>query len=119
MTSDRYLKAILTIIALELGWMAFTQSATPVRAQAAPTRVVITDVEIGPNRGYLPVAVLGQVASTDRRFQPIDMTIRNERVAVSVGQPVDVRPIGTIKIEADRPIKVENVGYTPAQRPGE
>ena len=119
MTSDRYLKVILTIIALELGWMALTHSATPVTAQAAPTRVVITDVEIGTNRGYLPVAVLGQMGSTDRWFQPIDTTVRNERVPVSIGQPVDVRPIGAIKIEADKPLKVENVGYTPAQRPGE
>jgi hypothetical protein len=119
MTSDRYFKGILTIIALELGWLAFAQSATPVTAQPAPTRVVITDVEIGANRGYLPVAVLGQVGSPDRRFQPLDTTIRNDRVAVSVGQPVDVRPVGVIKIEADRPLLVENVGYKPAQRPGE
>jgi hypothetical protein len=30
-----------------------------------------------------------------------------------------VRHVGVIKIDADRPLKVENVGYTPAQRPGE
>lgn len=119
MTSDRYLKAILTIIALELGWMAFTQSATPVTAQAAPTRVVIADVEIGTNRGYLPVAVLGQMSSTERRFQPLDTTVRNDRLAVSVGQPVDVRPVGVVKIESDKPLLVENVGYKPAQKPGE
>jgi hypothetical protein len=32
---------------------------------------------------------------------------------------VDVRAIGTVKVEAERPLRVENVGYTPAQRPGE
>jgi hypothetical protein len=119
MSRDRYLKVILTLIAIELGWLAFNQTATPVTAQAAPTRVVITGVEIGTHRGYLPVGVLGQTRNTDRTFLPIDMTVRNERVAVSVGQPVDVRPVGVMKIEADRPLLVENVGYTPSRRPGE
>ena len=119
MTADRYLRIILTLIAIELGWMAFNQGATPVTAQAQPTPVVITGVEIGTNRGYLPVAVLGQMRNADRTFQPIDMMVRNERVTVAVGHAVDVRPIGAIKIEADKPLKVENVGYTPAQRPGE
>ena len=119
MTADRYLKIILTLIAIELGWLAFNQGATPVNAQAAATPVVITGVEIGPNRGYLPVAVLGQMRDSNRAFLPVDMTVRNERVTVAIGHTVDVRPIGAIKIEADRPLKVENVGYTPAQRPGE
>ena len=119
MKSDRYLKAILTIIALELGWMAFTHSATPVTAQGAPTRVVITGIEVGTSRGFLPVAVLGQAPNAGQTFQPVNTILRNDRVPVSVGQPVDVRHVGVIKIDADRPLKVENVGYTPAQRPGE
>jgi len=119
MTADRYLKAVLTIIAIELGWMAFHQGATPVTAQAAPTPVVITGVEMGNDRGFLPVAVLGQMRpERTRAFQPLDAVIRNERVPVSVAQPVDVRPIGAINIYSDKPLKVENVGYTPAQKPG-
>ena len=120
MIRDRYLKAILTLIAIELGWIAFNQTMTPVNAQATPTPVVITGVEIGSNRTYLPVAILGQPKNADRNaFQPIDTTVRNERVAVAVAQPVDVRPVGVLKIEADKPLLVENVGYTPAKRPGE
>jgi hypothetical protein len=123
MTADRYLRIILTLIAIELGWIAFNQAAAPVSAQATPTRVVVTGIELdADNRGFLPVGVLGQMqrpGGMTRTFLPLDTTIRNERVAVSVAQPVDVRPIGVIKIEADRPLKVENVGYTPAQRPGE
>lgn len=119
MKSDRYLKAILTLIALELGWLAFNQTATPVTAQAAPTPVVITGVEMRNSRDLLPVGVVGQLSLPGRTLQPVDMTIRNERVPVSVSGIVDMRPVGAIKIEADKPLKVENVGYTPAQRPGE
>jgi hypothetical protein len=79
MSADRYLKAVLTIIALELGWIALTHGAQPVIAQAAATRVVITGAEV----------------------------------------PLDVRTVSPVKIESDRPIKVESVPYTPAQRPGE
>ena len=119
MKSDRYLKAVLTIIAIELGWLGFNQAATPVTAQAAATPVVITGIELPTGRGYIPVGVVGQARLPDRTLQPVDMTIRNDRLPVSVSGIVDMRPIGAIKIEADRPLKVENVGYTPAQRPGE
>ena len=118
MKTDRYLKAILTLIAIELGWLAFNQAATPVTAQAA-TPVVITGIALPTGRGYIPVGVVGQARLPDRTLLPVDMTIRNDRVPVSVSGIVDMRPIGAIKIEADRPLKVENVGYTPAQRPGE
>lgn len=119
MKSDRYLKVILTVIAIELGWLAFHQAAAPVTAQAAATPVVITGVEMGASRGFLPVGVVGQAALSDRPLQPVHITIRNDRVPVSVSGVVDMRPVGAITIEADKPLKVENVGYTPAQRPGE
>ena len=123
MKGDRYLKAILTIVAVELAWIGFQLSAAPVTAQQAqvqaPAPVVITGVDINGSRGFLPVAVLGQMRSENRAFVPVETTVRNERVAVSVAQPVDVRAIGTVKVEAERPLRVENVGYTPAQRPGE
>jgi hypothetical protein len=122
MHADRYLKVILTIIAAELGWIALTHSATPVGAQQNATPVVITGIELqGPAANdYLPVGILGQAGGRLRSgFQPIDMNVNNDRVPVSIAQTVDVRAIGSIRIDSDRPIKVENVGYTPAQRPGE
>ena len=122
MRADRYLKIILTIIAIELGWIAINQAGSPVNAQQAATAtpVVITGIDLRQSDDFMPVGVLGQVRSAGRSvFQPVDMTVRNDRVAVSVQQPLEVRTMNAIRIDSDRPIKVENVGYTPAQRPGE
>ena len=85
MQIDRYLKVVLTVIAVELGWMGFNLAAAPVTAQGpaaqiAPTRVVITGIDMGA---------------------------------------VPVQAIGVVKIEADKPLRVENVGYTPSPKPGE
>ena len=125
MTGDRYLKAVLTLIALELGWIALTLSGSPVSAQQQQqqgTPVVITGIDLERSSDYLPVGVLGQARNAPAAFQPIATTIRNDRtnaVPVSLPLPLDVRAVGAIRIDSDRPIKVENVGYTPAQRPGE
>ena len=124
MRADRYLKVILTIIAVELGWIALTHGGSPVSAQqtVAPTPVVITGIELRNSNDFLPVGVLGQVRNRSAVFQPVDMMIRNEReraVPVSLPVPLEVRTINAIRIDSDRPIKVENVGYTPAPRPGE
>jgi hypothetical protein len=106
MTANRYLNAVLTLIAVELGVIALTHTAEPVSAQQPrPTPVVITGVEVPRNvmlpitvrsveltdrSAYLPVAVLGQETLPDTRFRPID-----------------VRTTAPIKIEADRPLRVE------------
>jgi hypothetical protein len=125
MSADRYLKAVLTIIALELGWIAATTGAPPVSAQAAadPVRVVIAGVDLRDPADFLPVGVIGQMRnvapSVARSFQPLDTTVRNTPLQVAVPLPLDVRTVTPIRIDSDRPIKVENVGYTPAQRPGE
>lgn len=60
MTANRYRDALLTIIALELGWIALTHTGTPVSAQQAPTRVVITGVDMRPT-DTVPVAVQSPV----------------------------------------------------------
>lgn len=121
MRADRYLKLILTIIAVELGWIALHTGTTPVQAQQDATPVVIAGVDMRDGNDFLPVGVIGQIGNGPVRagFQPLATTIRNERVPVSLSQTVDVRAIGSIRIDSDRPIKVENVGYTPAQKPGE
>jgi hypothetical protein len=102
MAVDRYVKTILTIIALELFWIGIKDAAPPVAAQAAPTAVVIRGIQIAPTSNeYLPVGVVGQP------------------VRVDVTRPVKIETDRPIKIEADRALKVENVGFTPAPKPGE
>jgi hypothetical protein len=125
MHANRYLNAVLTIIALELGWIALTHGVPVAQAQATATPVVITGIDLGRESAYLPVGVLGQVRTVPtefaRSFEPLDTNIRNDRVPVSVPTPIDVRPMGAIAIQNDRsrPLWVENVGYTPAPKPGE
>ena len=56
MAANRYLNTVLTIIAVELGWLAISHLGVPVSAQQAATRVVITGVELNPDES-LPVAL--------------------------------------------------------------
>ena len=101
--SDRYLKVVLTVIALELGWIAMKDGATPVGAQAVPqvTPVVIRGIELrDPVTTAIPI----------REVEPLSV------VAV---RPVQIDGSVPLRIHADRPIPVENVGYTPGARPGE
>ena len=94
MPVDRFVKTILTIIALELFWIGLKDTAPAVSAQAQLTPVVIRSIQIpAGSNDYLPVGL--------------------------VGQPVRVDVQRPVKIEADQPIKVENIGYTPAKNPGE
>ena len=108
MAVDRYVKAVLTIIALELFWIGIKDTAPPVAAQAQaqapalPTQVVIRGIQIpAASNEYLPVGIVGQP------------------VRVDVTRPVKIETDRPIKIEADRALKVENVGYNPAPKPGE
>ena len=50
MKTDRYLRIILTIIAIELLWLGLNDTAPGVSAQAAPARVIIASVD----GGFLP-----------------------------------------------------------------
>ena len=94
MAVDRFVKIILTIIALELFWIGLKDTATPVVAQGQLTPVIIRGVQLpAGSNDYLPVGV--------------------------VGQPVRVGVTGAVKVETDRPLKVENIGYTPSKNPGE
>jgi hypothetical protein len=121
-TGDRYLKIVLTIIAIELGWIGVKNTATPVAAQASATPVVIRGIEIdGAGGAFLPVAIMGsyrQVPREARTIQPL--TTRVEGITMSpMDRPLRFETDRPLKIEADRPLKVENVGYTPTPRPGE
>ena len=76
---NRYLHVVLTIIAVELGWIAINHSGAPVSAQQAPMPVVITGVELRADQ-TLPVAVRGIVDI--RATQPIP---------IETNRPIEVR----------------------------
>jgi hypothetical protein len=107
MPVDRYVKIILTVIALELFWIGVRDVAPPVSAQAQaqapaaarPTSVIIRGIDIeGQDVDVLPVVAGRPLRLDDTRG-------------------IAVR--GTVTVEAQRPLPVESVPYTPARRPGE
>ena len=113
---NRYLHAVLTIIAIELGWIAMNHSGVPVSAQQKAMPVIVTGVELPRDYAlpvalrnvdlrdrdaFVPVAVLGQAVSSESRFRPID---------IRAAQPVP--------IETHRPIEVR-IPVTSSPRPGE
>jgi hypothetical protein len=94
MPRDRFLKFVLTVIALELLWIGVSQSR-PVSAQTSPSEpmaVVITGIRLNPNDPMLPVQVMGIVTT---------------------------QPSGPVKVEADRPLPVTVTGGKPTRMPGE
>ena len=90
--SDRYTKALLTGIALELLWFAVWGWSKPVNAQPSEIPVVITGIRLNPSDDPLPVAVEGLVV---------------------------IEADSVLTIRADEPLPVKAVPYTPAQRPGD
>jgi hypothetical protein len=124
---DRYLKVILTVIALELLWIGARDSAPVVSAQAQPaaTPVIIRGIQI-PNgdAGYLPVAVLGSVRQVPDAAAPLLQTLQTE---IAGGRPVRIETTRPLQVEIDRPVTVqtdagrplitENVQYTATPRP--
>ena len=124
---DRYVKVVLTVIALELFWIGIRDTAPPVsaQAQAAPTPVIIRGIDVsGPEAGFLPVAVLGgyrQIPSRARdAVDRLTTEITTDRaIRVEADRPLDVTVQGTVRVEAERPLRIEAVPYTPAQRPGD
>ena len=120
MHADRYLKLILTVIALELFWLGVQHSAPAVSAQAAATPVVITGIQLsGNNQGFLPVGIAGVYAA----IPPVATTVLRPMSTRVEGTPtmtpIKVNVNQPLKIEADQPIPVQQVDYTPKARPGE
>ena len=114
--SDRYMKIVLTVIAVELGWLAINQHTAPVAAQApaAPTPVIIRGVDMryaGSGRDALPITLVAAQA-------PIEVQA-NRPLPIEAPRPIRVEAAGTVRITSDQVLKVENVGYVPARRPGE
>jgi hypothetical protein len=112
MTVDRYTKLLLTIIALELGWIAINNSSVQVLAQRSEPMPVIIQGVAGPpgKQPLIPVTVMGSTV-----------------LRVESDRPLEVVGSQPFKIEADRPIPVETgnqpllirtVSDPPAARPG-
>ena len=90
---DRYVKVVLTAIALELLWLAVGGWSQPVNAQPAAIPVIITGIRLDPApETTLPVSVHGMV---------------------TIAAPA------ALKIWTDEPLPVKSVPYTPADRPGD
>jgi hypothetical protein len=122
MTANRYLNAVLTLIAVELGFIALNHAGVPVSAQTQATRVVITGVDMQRNaalpvnvravelidrKGFLPVAVYGQIDGSDATaFRPIETRATT---------PIKIE--GAVRVEADPPLK-EQTPAPPPPRPG-
>jgi len=122
MTANRYLNAVLTLIAVELGFLALSHSGVPVSAQTQATRVVITGVDMQRNaalpvnvravelidrKAYLPVGVYGQIDGQDATaFRPIETRAMT---------PIKIE--GAVRVEADPPLKVQ-IPVVTSPRPG-
>jgi len=113
--ADRYLKIVLTIIALELGWIGFNQTMPSVSAQGNATSVILRGIDLAAD-AYLPVGVVGAYRQVPPSAIP---TMDRLTVRVDASAPLNVRTIAPVEIDNRRPVRVENVGYTPGQKPGE
>lgn len=138
MTTDRYLKGILTIIAFELGWLALTLGAQPIAAQRQgnaaaqePMPVVITGVQMTNSQHFLPVGVMGQYRSIPVGVNlsqprtsveqvagqdPLRTVVDTSRAPLRVDLPVPI----VVHVEpGSRPIRTEEVPFTPRPLPGQ
>ena len=127
MIADRYVKIVLTVIALELLWLGVREGTPPVSAQQAPQRVVITGFQVGMQTySAIPVAVVGGVKSVPPsltsdlpNIEPLRVRI-TDPVLADIKQPVTVQtgnqPL-TVQT-GNKPILVDVVPAKPGLRPG-
>src|SRR5687767_706 len=106
---DRYLKAILTVIAVELAWLGVKDLATPVSAQVntAPTPVIIRGIQIDNPNVRMPVSVRSiQIDNPNARLQgamPI-YQIEPMLVTATAQQPVFIQAVRPIPITGAVPL---------------
>jgi hypothetical protein len=123
MSRDRYLKIILTVIAIELGWIALTDTGVQVSAQQNPpmTSVVIRGID-------LPCQ--GNAINCRETSLPIDIARQTTPVRIAADAPLPVNASGIVRIRADQPMIVETgerplliqsvpAGTSPRPGPGE
>ncbi len=129
MPRDRYLKIILTVIAIELGWLAVKDVAVPVSAQQTQqnqqsqqspqlTQVVIRGID-------LPCG--GNTINCRETSLPVSLTRATVPMRVTADTPLPVDARGTVRIRqdqaiivetSDRPLLIQSVPPTAAPRPG-
>src|SRR5687768_13847124 len=104
MAANRYVRVILTIIALELGWIALKDTAVPVSAQRGqqiePTLVLIRGID-------LPCAGSAIYVNWREVFLPVAITQASTSMRVVADPPLQVDARGLIRIRAEQPIVVE------------
>jgi len=113
MTADSYTRFVLTVIAGCLIYLCVKESAPPASAQQPPTAVVITGIQLGgAPKAVLPVAVVGTArpARDGWAISPLEVRVPEE---------VQIRSARALKIEADKPLLVENIKAVGSQRPGD
>ena len=122
MHHNRYIKFILTVIALELLWLGAQRGATPVSAQAGPTRVIIAGVQLEGTNAFVPVGIVGGYRDLPQgaagTLRPLTTRVEGD-VLILPRVPLKVEFDRPIKVEADSPLPVQQVDYTPRARPGE
>ncbi|HLG57207.1 MAG TPA: hypothetical protein VI485_17840 [Vicinamibacterales bacterium] len=99
MAADRYLKIVLTVIALELGWMAVKDTAVDVSAQQRASEP-------------MPVTLVGSTTT---------VRVASERpLQVEAPQPLRVFADRPIVVETGaRPLSIQSVPAVGAKLPGE
>ena len=106
MRANRYLNVILTVIAIELGWIGLSHVGTPVSAQLAAQPVVITGVKMQPT-DMLPITVRGVELANRNEFLPVGLYGQVEQVpGANRFAPVDIRTSLPIKVDMDRPLRL-------------
>lgn len=123
MPRDRYLKIILTVIAIELGWLGVKDMAVPVSAQQTPQTPPLTPVVI---RGIdLPCG--GNTINCRETSLPVAVTRSTDPLRVTVDAPLPVDARGLVRIRqdqafivetGDRPLLIQSVPARAAERPG-
>jgi hypothetical protein len=109
MPRDRYLRVILTVIAIELGWLSVKDVAVPVSAQQTqqnqqpPQNQQLTPVVI---RG-IDLPCQGNLANCRETSLPVSLTRTNAPVRVTADTPLPVDARGTVRIRQDQAIIVE------------
>ena len=120
MRADRYLKFILTVIALELLWLGLNEAAPRVGAQqkSEPMAVVITGIRVGGQEyTTLPVALTGSVRPNSigghrelPNLQPASIRV-SDPVQLDMRQPLTVAQPITVQT-GTRPLAVDAIFKT-------
>ena len=104
MSVDRYSKIILTVIAIELGWLAINTGTVPVAAQRATgpaaQPVIIRGIELTQPQQTLPVTLAG-----NNTLVPVTLTGNNAVLRVVSERPLQLEQ--PLIIQNDRPLVVE------------